>query len=260
MIVEIDGLRINYKVSGNGKNIILLHGWGGQIISFKLVHEYLEKHFKTYSIDLPGFGESDMPSVPWGVNEYADLINKFIQKLNIDEPILLGHSFGGRICLYLASEYLININKVILVNSAGIKPKRGIKYYFKVYTYKAVRKTLSLPLINKYTKNMIERARNKFGSSDYNNAPEIMKKTMIKVVNEDLKSLLPKIKSPVLLIWGENDTTTPVSDAKIMKKLIPDAGLVVFKNAGHFSYIDKLNDFLIVLNSFLKEDMVKKDE
>ena len=255
MYIEINQLKINYIESGQGQPVVLLHGWGGSIKSFEVVHNYLKNHCKVYSLDLPGFGQSEEPPSPWDLSCYADLVEQFLNRLQINNPILIGHSFGGRIIIKLAGERKLPMKKIILVDSAGVKPKRSLKYYYKVYTFKLIKKTFQLPFIKPFTGNLLERVKGKFGSSDYKNASDIMRQVMVKVVNEDLRHLLPHIKPPTLLIWGENDQATPVSDGKLMEKLIPDAGLVVFQNAEHFSYLDKVNEFSIVITSFLKEDM-----
>ena len=143
-------------------------------------------------------------------------------------------------------------DKIIFVDSAGIKPRRGLDYYFKVYSYKAIKKAINLVLSKEKATKLITDMRNKSGSTDYNNASENMKKTFINVVNEDLKCHLPNIKVPTLLIWGEKDMDTPLRDAKIIEKLVPDAGLVVFKGAGHYSYLENIHDFVVITTNFIK--------
>lgn len=252
MFTELNHLKINYEASGEGQPVVLLHGWGASIKTMEIVHNYLKNHCKVYSLDLPGFGQSDEPPFPWELSHYADLVEQFLNQMQITNPIMIGHSFGGRIIIKLAGEKQLPIKKIILVDSAGVKPKRTMKYYAKVYTYKLIKKTFQLPFVKPFTAKLFERVKGKFGSADYKNASEIMRQVMVKVVNEDLRHLLPKVKPPTLLIWGENDQATPVSDGKLMEKLIPDAGLVVFQNAGHYSYLDKFNEFAIVVASFLK--------
>lgn len=256
MFIDIGDMKINYIVSGEGKDVVLLHGWGCSIETMKPIHKYLERFFKVYSVDLPGFGQSDTPKVAWGAEEYGIAMDKFLNKLNIDNPILIGHSHGGRTSIYLGATR--KVNKIILVDSAGVKPKRSLKYYFKVYTYKAAKVVLKLPGLSPHREEILNKMKGKVGSTDYKNASGVMQSTFVKVVNSDLKELMGKIKAPTLLIWGEKDTATPVSDAKIMEKLIPDAGLVVFKNAGHYSYLDNYNQFIAVISEFLKNDIIKK--
>lgn len=248
--ININGLNVNYTVTGEGDDLILLHGWGCSLDIFKAIQQHLSSFFKVYSIDFPGFGKSEEPREVWGVQEYTLMVEQFVKKLEIQNPILLGHSFGGRISIIYSSRN--EVNKVILVDSAGIKPKRKLKYYLKVYSFKCVKKLLPLFLNKKKAEEIISNYRGKSGSSDYNSASEQMKKILVKTVNEDLKCYMPKITAPVLLIWGEKDTATPVGDAKIMEKLIKNSGLVVFKGAGHYSFLERPYEFKAVLNSFLK--------
>lgn len=255
LLIDICGLKINYEEYGKGKEVILLHGWGANIDSFAPVSRFLSNNFRVIAIDLPGFGKSEMTDKALNIADYANFVSEFIKKMSIQKPILIGHSNGGRIIIYLTAKKLVAAHKIILIDSAGIKPKRKLKYYLKVYLFKTIKKFLQLPIFGKRSDELIERARSKFGSTDYKNASGVLRQTMVKLVNEDLRGLLPEIKASTLLIWGENDTATPVSDGKLMEKLIPDAGLVVLKNAGHFSYLDKQNEFNTIISSFLKEDM-----
>lgn len=251
MIYEknINSLKVRYKKTGKGSPIILLHGWGCDLYIFEKIQNELEKKFEVYSLDFPGFGESEAPKEVWGVEEYTQFLEKFVEKENIKSPILVGHSFGGRVSILFSSRN--ETQKMILVDSAGVKPKRHLKYYFKVYTYKSLKTIVNLLFDKQKANSILEKYRKQKGSSDYQNAQGIMREILVKVVNEDLKHVMPKIKTSTLLIWGENDTATPVSDAKIIEKLIPDAGLVVLKNCGHYSFLEKFNDFQIIINNFL---------
>ncbi len=129
MNVTVDGLHINYTVQGEGPAVVLLHGWGANLQSFRMVQDFLSRNFRTYAIDLPGFGESDEPPVAWGVPEYTDFLHKWLTSLNIENPILVGHSNGGRISIMYASSR--PVRKIILIDSAGIKPKRKLGYYVR---------------------------------------------------------------------------------------------------------------------------------
>lgn len=257
MNIDIDGTNVHYHVSGEGVPVVLLHGWGANIQAFAPVHQFLEKHFKVWSIDFPGFGESEEPPEPWTVGDYTNMLEKFLKKLGIEEPILIGHSFGGRVSIKYASSR--PVRKIILVDSAGIKPKRKPSYYAKVYTYKAFKNLLKLPIINRYEQEVLSKVKKKLGSADYKNVSGIMQQTMVKVVNEDLRHHLPSINAPTLLVWGELDDATPVEDGKLMESMIPDAGLVVLKNAGHYAYLDKRNEFLVIIDSFLQKDKEERE-
>ncbi|WP_257350873.1 alpha/beta fold hydrolase [Pseudalkalibacillus decolorationis] len=257
MKIDLGGVNVNYRVSGEGRSILLLHGWGTSLQSFEPVHNFLEKNFKVYSIDFPGFGDSPDPPEPWDVKDYTDMLTTFISKLKIYDPILVGHSFGGRVSIRYASNH--PVHKIILVDSAGIKPKRKMDYYVKVYTYKFFKNLLNLPILRNYKEDILGKVKGKIGSADYKNVSGTMQQTLVKVVNEDLQRFMPEIKAPTLLVWGENDTATPVADAQIMEKLIPNAGLVVLKNVGHYSFLEKLNEFLVIIDNFLEKDKEWKD-
>ncbi|PYZ96755.1 alpha/beta hydrolase [Alteribacter lacisalsi] len=244
---------LHYTVSGEGAPVILLHGWGVDSKSFTPVHKFLERNFKVYAVDFPGFGQSDEPPEQWGVEDYTEVLAQFIDELEIENPILVGHSFGGRVSIVYASKYK-KAKKLILAGSAGIKPKRKLNYYAKVYFYKACKNVLRLPGLNKYREDILAKIKGRTGSADYRQASGVMQQTMVKVVNEDLQHLMPDVKVPVLLIYGENDTATPVADGRRMEELMPDAGLVVLKNAGHYVFLDQMNQFNVIVDKFLEKD------
>jgi len=257
--INIENLNIHFEVVGDqqGEAVILLHGWGTNLSTFDPVTSELEKKFKLYKIDFPGFGESDPPHTVWGVEDYTSFLEKFVQVNNISEPIIFGHSFGGRVAILYASRNYVR--KLVLFDAAGVKPRRSLKYYLKVYSFKLAKKVLPIIIGKTKAEEKINQYRKQAGSSDYNNAAGVMRNILIKVVNEDLKHVMPKIKAPTLLIWGESDTATPVSDAKVMEKLIRDSGLVVLKNAGHFSFLDKTFEAKLIIDSFLNPDKKEKE-
>lgn len=250
--IRVDGIDVHYTVSGSGRDVLFLHGWGANLKSFNFVRDNLEKHFRVFALDFPGFGESQEPPVPWGVEEYSDCVKQFVKETGIRNPIIIAHSHGGRTAIRYASEN--PVHKLILVDSAGVKPKRSLKYYIKVYSYKAVKHLLSLPGLRSRKESVLAKWRSKAGSDDYKNASDMMRKTLVRLVNDDLTPHMPKINAPTLLIWGENDTATPLAHGKIMEKLIPNAGLAVMKNAGHWAFVEKPREFLIILNHFLESD------
>lgn len=251
---QVNGLNINYEVSGEGTPVILLHGWLCTLETMKPIANVLEKDFKIYNVDLPGFGKSDMPEKPFNTNDFGDFLNGFIKELKIEDPILIGHSNGGRTILNYAGRNLGEPKRIVLIDSAGIKPKRKASYYIKVYTFKTLKKFLSIfPDVEMFN-NIRERVLGKFGSSDYKNSPEILRRTMSTIINEDQTSMMKNIKAPTLLLWGENDTDTPLADGKIMEKNIPDASLITIQNAGHFSYLDSYQQCMEIIQNFLKEE------
>lgn len=254
--INIGSTRLFFTVEGEGLPVILMHGWGCNHSTLTSIEQQLSRGFKVYNVDFPGFGSSDEPTSVWGVEEYTSLIEEFARQEHIENPILLGHSFGGRVGILFASRN--KVHKLILVDAAGVKPRRSIRYYYKVYSYKAIKHALLFFLGKKRGETALNSYRAKVGSSDYSNASPMMRAILSKVVNEDLKSVMPKIACPTLLIWGANDTATPLADAKIMEKLIPDAGLVSFDGVGHYSFLENPYQFAAVLKSFLSKDMTKQ--
>lgn len=253
--IEVKGQRLHYDESGpeSGATIVLLHGWGCNHTTVASIRKLLEGKMHVYSFDLPGFGGSPEPSEVWGIEKYTQFTEDALQALGISKPILLGHSFGGRISILLSSRN--EVSKVILVDAAGVKPRHSLKWYFKVYSYKTAKKLYPLLLGKKRAQVKIEQARAKRGSSDYNNATPMMRTILSKCVNEDLCHVMPYVKAPTLLVWGENDTATPLADAKKMEKLIPDAGLVSFAGCGHYSFLDNPGGFRAVIKSFLQKEL-----
>ena len=254
--IHIHNVDLQYRVTGEGQPVILLHGWGCNMNTLQSIETSLAPYFKVYNKDFPGFGGSSIPKEIWGIEEYTRLLEELIDYQNITDPILLGHSFGGRVTILYSSRK--RVRKAILVDAAGIKPKRPLKYYIKVYSFKTYKHLLPFLIGKKKAEEKIEMYRRKAGSSDYNALSGMMRNIFTKIVNEDLTPVLSSIKCPVLLMWGKNDTATPLKDAKLMEKLIPDAGLVVFDNAGHYSFLDAPRDFNIILNNFLEKDRIKK--
>ena len=188
---------------------------------------------------------------PWTLEDYSNFVLKFLDALGIKDPIMMGHSHGGRVTLYMTAKGLVNPEKIVLLDAAGLIPKKSFKQKFRAKSFKAIKWFLTLPVIRKFSGGLLDRARRHYGSADYNAAPEVLRKTLVSLVNTDLRDILPSIKCPSLLIWGENDDATPLSDAKIIESLIPDAGLCVIKGTGHFSFCERPYEANAIINSFI---------
>ncbi|MFP3040961.1 alpha/beta hydrolase [Treponema primitia] len=249
----VNGIEVNYFSAGQGEAVLFLHGWGSDFLSFKYFLDSLSAYYRVFALDLPGFGQSAEPPAAWSVDDYADFVLTFMGELKIDRVILIGHSFGGRISIKLAARknLPVSIDKIVLVDSAGIRPKRTVKQTIKLFFYKGIKHFISVEFIRRRYPELLEKWRQKHGSPDYLNATPRMRECFVKVVNEDLTPCLSKIPYSTLIIWGEQDYETPLGDGKIMERLIPDAGLVTLKNAGHYSFLDQGFTFLRVLDSFL---------
>ncbi len=255
--IKLQQLKITYcanadALAAGAEPVVLLHGWGASVQTMQPIYDYLAPRYRVYALDFPGCGGSDQPPVAWGVADYVQFVLDWLDALQLSRVTFIGHSHGGRVSLALAARHPERVKRLILVDSAGIRAPRDFRYYRRVYFYKAARRVIALPGIRRWQTPLRKRLMQLLGSEDYGSVtPGVMQGTFIKLVNEDLRPILKSIKASTLLIWGENDQDTPVSDGKLMEQTIPDAGLVILKGAGHFSYLDCFPQFCAVISSFL---------
>lgn len=249
----INGITLHYEEAGQGEALLLLHGWGSNLRAFNVLVPALAESYRVIRLDFPGFGQSAALSEPWDVDRYVDTTAAFIQSLGLERLSLAGHSFGGRVIIKLNNrpDLPFAIEKNILIDSAGILPPKTLKKTLRLKIFKAGKAILSLPPVKAAFPGALDSFRAFFGSADYNAASGPLRDTMVRVVNEDLEPLLPTIKRPTLLIWGDRDTATPLRDAHIMEEKIPDAGLVVVEGGEHFSFLKDPGLVIAVIQSFL---------
>ena len=247
--ININGVNIRYNTTGEGDDVLLLHGWGCNIEIWKPIQDGLSKAHRVTAIDFPGFGQSQEPPEVWGVEQYTQCTEQLIEQLQLKKPTLIGHSFGGRVSILLASRNNY-VGKVILTDAAGVKPQSTKISVSRIFS--KLKKVSTKIIGEAATEKLVRPFVNSLASEDYKNASGVMKEVLKKVVDEDLQHVMPSIKAPTLLIWGANDTATPVADAQIMEKLIPDAGLVVMPGCTHFAFLENSPFFLTVAENFLK--------
>lgn len=254
MEATIGGKRVSYIDQGNGPAVLLLHGWGAPASTYRLIIDHLSAYCRVIAPDLPGFGGSEEPTQAWNLDAFVDFAEEFVRFLGLDKAVLLGHSFGGRMIIKWMNRpgRTLQVPKIVLMDAAGIKPHHSFGYYIKVYRFKVAKWFFQLPGIRRLFPDAVEKARQKHGSADYRQASPIMRQSMVLAIEEDLTPLLPGIDAPTLLIWGENDTATPLADGRLMEQKIPDAGLVVLPGAGHFAFAERWGQCSRVLDAFLK--------
>lgn len=249
MLIDIDGIELEYTVNGpeKGRPVLVLHGWGCDCNTMHLVINALALNRRVVALSFPGHGKSSHITNVWGIEDYTNLTLKFMDRLGIEKADMVAHSFGGRVAICIASDSPERAGKLVMTGAAGIKPRRSIKYYFKVYTYKIMKwfcKLLGLDA---------EKLASKSGSEDYRKLSPAERATFSRVVNRDLTDKLGSIKAPTLLIWGDADTETPLYMAKIMEKKIPDCGLVLLKGS-HFAFAERAAEFNKITEYFLGEE------
>lgn len=249
----IKNLCINYIKRGNGRNVLILPGWGTTINTYMPLINSISNYANVYCLDMPGFGSSQEPDTDWNLDNYVDFIIEFIESQNIQELDLIGHSNGGRIIIKLMSRANLNfnVNKIILIGSAGIVHKKSKLQELKIKILKLGKNIIETKPIKTIFPNLLSKLKNKVGSEDYKNASPIMKKTLVNLINEDLQKFLPNIKVPTLLIWGENDTATPLQDGELMEKFIPDSGLIKIKNCSHYAFLEQTAYVNSIISNFL---------
>jgi pimeloyl-ACP methyl ester carboxylesterase len=255
MKINVDGYDIEYKETGTGDEVaVILQGWGTSLGMYDSMAACINGRFRVIQLDLPGFGASDEPRESWNVDEYADFFLHFMEKLGIGRATLIGHSYGGRVIIKLASRESISLelDRLVLVDAAGILPKKTFAQKMKVKRYKLLKRLFSLKPVHALFPEMIDDWKGRQGSADYRNATPVMRECLVKAVNEDLTELLPRIRQETLLVWGDMDTATPLSDGQLMEKLIPDAGLAVIKGAGHFSFAEQPAVFRSIMHSYFR--------
>ena len=238
---------MNYLKFGETKKyIVFLHGWGADLNSFLFVKDYFSEYTKVF-LDFAGFGKTSEPVFSYTVSDYVCDLEKFLAQFEIDELVLIGHSFGGRVAIKFASKNQNNFSKIklCLVDAAGIKPKLSLFKKWKIYRYKQLKKKAQKS--NKINKKLL-----KYGSKDYKMLSGRMKQIFVNVVNEDLSEVAKSIRCKTIIVWGDRDKETKLYMAKRYKKLILGSKLFILKGAGHFSFLEQKQEFLIILDTFLK--------
>ena len=236
---------VNYTFYDNKSktSLVYLHGWGQNIEMMMPIAKPFIKEYNVLIIDLPGFGESSEPKNVWSLYDYSDMVHDLVKRLKLKNVCLIGHSFGGKISICYSTKY--EVSKLVLLASPYKKSQ-----YSETFKAKLLKKLKSIKLL----KGFEETAKKIFGSTDYKNASEVMRKILVGHVNTDLSEEVRKIKCPTLLIWGTEDTAVKYSDAVELEKLIPDCGLVTYEGCTHYAYLENLNQTISVLNNFIGSD------
>ncbi|MBI1839129.1 MAG: alpha/beta hydrolase [Candidatus Colwellbacteria bacterium] len=235
-----------------GDAVIILHGWGSSAHSFDRIKEALIKgSFRVYVPDLPGFGGAAEPPSDWRLNDYATFVLRFAEEQRIDKFYLLGHSFGGQVGILFAARFPERVKGLILYGAAAVRRKDSFKRQIFMVFAKTGKKFLSFPPFRFLQRPAARLLYKTAGSVDYHRASDTMKSVMRTILKEDVTSFLPRISAPTLLIWGEHDRATPLADAEIIRKSLPNATLAVIAGAGHSAHKEQPEKFLESLLPFL---------
>jgi len=238
---------MNYLKFGESKNfIVFLHGWGADLNSFLFAKDYFEDYSKVF-VDFAGFGQSAEPAKAYYVKDYAEELRELLSKFDIDNLVLVGHSFGGRVAIKFSSLYQFDYDlfKVCLVDSAGLRPKLSLARRLKIFKYKKLKAKAQKNA--KFREKLLQ-----YGSNDYRQLSDVMKQTFVNIVNEDLSLEAGSMLCKTFIVWGEKDKETKIAMAKKFNKIILNSQLFVIKGAGHFCFLNNTQEFLIILDTLLK--------
>jgi pimeloyl-ACP methyl ester carboxylesterase len=239
---------------GSGPPLLLLHGWGASKELMAPLAERLHG-YRIVAPDLPGFGATPPPHEAWGVDDYAAWVIALLDRLGIERAHIVGHSNGGRVAIALATAHPERVGRLVLTDSAGIRPHHGLRYRWRVATFKLLRAASLWRWVPPAIRDIAQRRAALRGSTDYRAASGTLRASMVRLVNADLRPQLARLTTSTLLIWGARDQETPLSDARVMERLIPDAGLVVFEGSGHFAYAEEPDRFCRIVDVFLRGEM-----
>lgn len=257
--IKIQGLRVNYQVSGSGSAVIILHGWGSRAELWTPVENQLAAQgFKVVVPDLIGFGSSDVPPRGWQIDDYLEWLYSFVEELSErhsefkDSFFLVGHSFGGRISIKVASQNRLRLAGLVLCASAGLPPETSLKLRMLsgvAKTGSSVMKKLKLDWLHSSARDFYYRL---LRQHDYLDVPQTMKDTFRLVIEEDLSQYLPQIKVPTLLIWGADDYIVPLDQAYRFHENILDSHLEIIPNVGHSPQLEAPEKLVNLLSNFFK--------
>ncbi|MFC1711470.1 alpha/beta fold hydrolase [Patescibacteria group bacterium] len=230
------------------KSIVILHGWKSNLKNWEELKKKLENKYKVYLPQLPGFGNNKL-TCPYDLNDYVLWIKNYLKKEKIKKPILIGHSFGGRIVIKLAATNS-NISKAILIAAAGIKPKNSTKKIIGMVLAKTGKVFFNLTIFSCLKKPAKKILYKILREKDYYEADEVLKKTMKKIINTDLTKELDKIKVPTLILWGKKDKQTPITDAYLIRSKIINSKILVWENESHALPFTKSDEVAKAVQNF----------
>ncbi len=241
MQIVVNGVLTNYQITGNGKKtLVILHGWQRSLNEWLPLARRYGETYTSVLVDLPGFGGTALPHSAYSIYDYAAFVQSLLDKLEIKHYSLLGHSFGGRIGIVMATQ-TDDLETLFLVDAAGVE-KRSPAAQVKISFFKIAK--IFLPT------RFVKKLRRMLGSRDYNAAGPL-REIFLKVINEDLTPLFPKIKQKTYLIWGEKDPEVPMWKAKLMRRLIPDSKLRIVWRAEHSPHLEKPREFFEILDEVI---------
>jgi pimeloyl-ACP methyl ester carboxylesterase len=247
--LDLDGLRVRYLARGAGSPLLLLHGWGGRLENFAGLVSHLGGTHAICAFDFPGFGESSVPPPSWGLGDYVALTRALMRARGLERPDVVAHSFGGRVAIRMAAEHPDEVGRLVLVGTPGLRRRRTVGATLRVGVAKAAK--LAATCGGPPGGRLRDWVYGLVASTDYRRAGPL-KDVFVRIVNEDLRALLPRVRARTLLVWGADDREVPLATARAMQAAMPDASLAVIAHAGHFCFLDQPEYFRLLVAKFLR--------
>ncbi len=247
--IIVQNLAIEYTDQGTGPILLCLHGWKDTLHTFNELTNLLSSIHRIISLNLPGFGSSETPKTPWTLSNYVSFVKEFIAKTNIQPDTLIGHSFGGRIIIKGVATKILPAKKIILIASAGIARDRKLKKLLLKTVAKTGKIIASIPPFTLLKEKLRTKLYKKIGSDYLAAGP--LKETYVNIIKEDLTEMAKRITCPALLVWGADDTETPLTDGKRLSTLIKKSHLKIIKNASHFVHREHPQEVTKHIKNFL---------
>jgi pimeloyl-ACP methyl ester carboxylesterase len=250
MQIVVNSLMTQYSLSGNGKLLFVLHGWGDSSQGILQLVKALSTKYKVLSVDLPGFGKTDAPPFAWDLDDYATFIQSFITKLDLSQPYaVVGHSNGGALAIRAIGTGKLMPRRLVLLGASGIRNGNTAKRTSMMLLAKTGKaSTFWLPL-----KQRSQLQKRLYGSagSDMLVVPQL-KETFKNIVKQDVQADARALKLPTLLVYGAKDTATPPQFGKIYQNQIAGSRLEILHDSGHFVHIDQPQETLNLIREFLE--------
>ena len=249
MKIIVDNLVTNYQKVGSGPIVLLLHGWGDGMDTYKYIVNELKLTNTMISLDLPGFGNSETPKETFSLKLYASFVASFLSK--IDSPELyavIGHSNGGAIAIKALSTNTIKAQKLILLASSGVRNTYSSSKKMK----RIIVKSLKIPtklLPSSMQKKIKKKVYEKIGSDLF--VAEHLQETFKEIITDDVTDDATRVSQPTLLIYGSDDDATPVSYGKKFNEKIRGSELVVVQKAGHFLHQTDSKEVISLIKKFM---------
>jgi pimeloyl-ACP methyl ester carboxylesterase len=248
MQVVVQDLLTTYDKVGKGPLILMLHGWGDSKITFKGLVDRLKSDYTILTLDLPGFGQTEAPQEVWNLDNYAQFVQAFLDKIDAKPKTIVAHSNGGALAIRGLAEHTLQTDKLVLIASAGIRNRQNVRrFVLKVVAKLGKLVTFWLP--GRHKKTLQKHFYGTIGS-DMLVAPHLQETFKI-TVRQDVQQDAKRLKLPVLLIYGESDKATPKLYGEIYRQLIPKSKLEIVPHAEHFVHQNAAEKVAHLIQEFI---------